>query len=340
LAAAATATRIAGKKGQDGADSALNAAHDKQKMTEKQLAELEKHLIQVIDVFYAPEEASVKIVMEYMNGGSCDDLMKRGELLDETALAAIAIGAINSLVALHAKQRMHRDIKPANVLIDSKHGSKLCDLGLARHMLATKGGESHENDAVADTFVGTISYMSIERLEGKSYSYPADVHALGLTLLALALGSNPMRNLSFFQLLELLRSADCLQVPPEVEARYEPAFCQMLRDCTRSKPELRPTAKELQEYEWVKKYQRPDMPDSQNVLLSLIERTSEGPRYKRDMVNSIVARTNAHYVKTNMNRSKPRKIVVSLSKVRTLSEQLRVPVRQTIKAFKYNAANI
>ena len=45
--------------------------------------------------------------------------------------------------------------------------------------------------AQCHTFLGTVTYMSPERLEGKPYSFPADIWALGLTLLEAATGRYP-----------------------------------------------------------------------------------------------------------------------------------------------------
>jgi serine/threonine protein kinase len=295
-------------------------------------------LIQVRSIFYDPESTSVKIVMDYMDGGSALDLMLRGQPLSEAGLAAISIGAIKSLVALHSGFRMHRDIKPANLLLDSSEGAKLCDLGLARKMIASKTGGALDNDATAETFVGTISYMSLERLEGKAYSFPADIHALGLTLLAIALGENPVRGYSFFQLLELLKQPDwSLKHRHALEGRISPAFSDLVLQCIRTNPEERPSAAQLLEHEWVRRWLQPDVPDPKTVLSSIIEEMSEGPRYKRDIVFSLAAKVNAHIVKrcsTSSAASAPPVVQVSLSNVRRLSAQLRVPTRMTIRAFK------
>lgn len=42
-----------------------------------------------------------------------------------------------------------------------------------------------------NTFLGTVTYMSPERINGQPYSFPADIWALGLTLLECATGKYP-----------------------------------------------------------------------------------------------------------------------------------------------------
>lgn len=43
------------------------------------------------------------------------------------------------------------------------------------------------------TFVGTVTYMSPERIRNDSYSYPADIWSLGLALFECGTGDFPYR---------------------------------------------------------------------------------------------------------------------------------------------------
>lgn len=88
------------------------------------------------------------------------------------------------LVFLHrTKHQLHRDIKPENVLLDSSGQLKLTDFGISKQLDKTYG--------LTNTFVGTLVYMSPERMGGKNYSYSADVWALGIILHELATGAHP-----------------------------------------------------------------------------------------------------------------------------------------------------
>ncbi|EKU20367.1 serine threonine protein kinase, partial [Nannochloropsis gaditana CCMP526] len=52
------------------------------------------------------------MVMEYMNGGSLQDLVDKGGSRDEALLAKIAYNVLRGLSYLHSQGKIHRDVKP------------------------------------------------------------------------------------------------------------------------------------------------------------------------------------------------------------------------------------
>ena len=79
-------------------------------------------------------------------------------------------------------QIIHRDIKPSNILVNSQGEIKICDFGVSGQLI----------DSMANTFVGTRSYMSPERLQGSQYSVASDLWSLGLSLLEISIGLYPI----------------------------------------------------------------------------------------------------------------------------------------------------
>ncbi|KAK6175710.1 dual specificity mitogen-activated protein kinase kinase 1 [Patella vulgata] len=131
--------------------------------------------------FYSDGEIS--ICMEYMDGGSLDLILKNAGRIPESILGVINIAVLKGLCYLREKhQIIHRDVKPSNILVNSQGEIKICDFGVSGQLI----------DSMANSFVGTRSYMAPERLQGTHYSVQSDVWSLGLSLVEMAIGRYPI----------------------------------------------------------------------------------------------------------------------------------------------------
>ncbi|XP_042157434.1 dual specificity mitogen-activated protein kinase kinase 1 isoform X1 [Oncorhynchus tshawytscha] len=79
-------------------------------------------------------------------------------------------------------ESQHRYVKPSNILVNSRGEIKLCDFGVSGQLI----------DSMANSFVGTRSYMSPERLQGTHYSVQSDIWSMGLSLVEMAVGRFPI----------------------------------------------------------------------------------------------------------------------------------------------------
>lgn len=99
----------------------------------------------------------------------------------ERTLSQITCRVLYGLAYLHKSRHMvHRDIKPANILLNMDGEAKITDFGISTFVDSTL--------AVCHTFLGTVTYMSPERINNKPYSSSADIWSLGLALVELATG--------------------------------------------------------------------------------------------------------------------------------------------------------
>jgi serine/threonine protein kinase len=75
-------------------------------------------LVTFHDTYYNAAAGTLNLIVEYMNGGSLQDIVDTGGCDTEQVLASISYQVLLGLQHLHEHRRMHRDIKPANLLIN------------------------------------------------------------------------------------------------------------------------------------------------------------------------------------------------------------------------------
>ncbi|GAD92187.1 MAP kinase kinase Ste7 [Paecilomyces variotii No. 5] len=193
------------------------------------------------------EARDIVLCMEYMDCGSLDRISKDFGPVRVDVLGKITESILAGLVYLYETHRiMHRDIKPSNVLVNSRGNIKLCDFGVATETV----------NSIADTFVGTSTYMAPERIQGGAYTVRSDVWSVGLTVMELAVGRFPFdasdssagdrASAGPMGILDLLQQ---IVHEPAPKLPKSDAFPQILHDfvakCLLKKPEERPTPREL-----------------------------------------------------------------------------------------------
>ncbi len=119
-------------------------------------------------------EGQEYLVMEYLPGGSLDDRLASGHLLNEAEALDLGAAVIAGLRCAASQGLIHRDIKPGNILPGWDGTPKLVDFGLCLAIAA----QQEETPEVW----GTASYLPPERLERQPEDLRSDIYGLGATL--------------------------------------------------------------------------------------------------------------------------------------------------------------
>ena len=152
------------------------------------------HIIQVY--FIGQENQQPFFAMEFVEGESLSQLIKREGRLPIADVLKILLQTARGLQTAHERGVIHRDIKPANLMLDLRGRIKIADFGiaLARQEFDAKLTGTGE-------FVGTPGYLSPEICLGKAVDARSDLFALGIVMFESLTGRLPFSDESPLKLM-------------------------------------------------------------------------------------------------------------------------------------------
>lgn len=195
-------------------------------------------------------EGAVYICMEYMDGGSVNQIYEGG--IPEKYLKYITKCVVQGLRQLKEEFHIiHRDVKPTNILCSTSGEVKLCDFGVSGNLVAS----------IAVTNIGCQSYMAPERINAGNpargpnnnvaYTVESDIWSLGLSLIEMATGEYPYAPESYGSIFSQLNAIVEDPAPMLDPTKYSPEACDFVARMLDKSPAKRPRYSQIAEHPWL-----------------------------------------------------------------------------------------
>lgn len=166
------------------------------------------------------------MVMDYEEGESLSQLLKRTPQPPEAELRRILLPLLDGLAAVHAAKFLHRDIKPGNIFMRANGSPVLLDFGAAR----ATGGGSHGMTAVLTPGFAPLEQYAVDGKQGPW----TDLYAMAGVLFRVVSDKNPPDAVS------RLQGDTVAQTLATARGRYSEPLLRAIEWALMVQPELRP----------------------------------------------------------------------------------------------------
>ena len=174
-------------------DASVREIDEKRFFREASLASKLTHPNTVIihDFGVLEDDLGLFLVMEFLDGSSLGDLIRRVGHLSWDVAKPILKQVGGSLEEAHNRGLIHRDLKPLNIMVSQNVGvpisAKVLDFGLAKPM---EEAES-EQVTVKGAIIGSPLYMSPEQIFNEDVDHRSDIYSLGIVAYEMLVGRPP-----------------------------------------------------------------------------------------------------------------------------------------------------
>jgi len=135
------------------------------------------------------------MVMEYVPGKTLENIERERGALPWQIAVPLAAKILEAIEPAHEMGIVHRDIKPANIMLTTWGTIKVMDFGISRMVAAPRM-------TTEGRLIGTIEYISPERIEGKPADPRSDIYSLGVVLFEMLCNRLPFQSPSEFELMK------------------------------------------------------------------------------------------------------------------------------------------
>lgn len=142
------------------------------------------NIVEVYDV--GEDDGKYFIVMEYVEGKTLKQLIKKRGALTLPEVQDIMLQLTSAIAKAHESYIIHRDIKPQNVIILEDGRVKIMDFGIAAQL---NSNELTQTNSV----MGTVYYLPPEQANGSVATIKSDIYSLGILMYELVVGKVPFK---------------------------------------------------------------------------------------------------------------------------------------------------
>lgn len=142
------------------------------------------NIVEMYDV--GEDNGTYFIVMEYIEGRTLKQLLKKRGSLTSPEVVDIMLQLTDGIAHAHDMYIIHRDLKPQNIMISDDGKIKITDFGIAMAMNSTQVTQTN-------SVMGSVHYLPPEQASGKGSTIKSDIYSMGIMLFELLTGKLPFK---------------------------------------------------------------------------------------------------------------------------------------------------
>ena len=186
----------------------------------------------IVAVYDLGQEYNIDyIVMEYVDGLTLKEYIRRRDVMGSEEVLKISIKIAEALKAAHSNGIVHRDIKPQNIMVTQQGDVKVTDFGIAK--AATSSTVTQQGEAL-----GSVHYFSPEQARGSYVDARSDLYSLGITMYEMITKQLPFTGDSPVAV-AMKHLHDPLPEPQKMAPQIWPGLRDIIVKLTQKRPELR-----------------------------------------------------------------------------------------------------
>src|ERR1043165_56690 len=190
-----------------------------------------------------PNTKDYMMVLGYFEGGNLRNYLNNTDYIDYTSKIKQLLQIASGFLDIHNAGKVHKDFHSGNILFGTGGFPRISDLGMCQP--ASNKDQSVKKGGI----YGVLPYIAPEVLRGYQYTKAADVYSFGIIMNEYLSEEIPYNNIPHDHVLAV---NICQGLRPKISEDVPKLLADLIMKCWDSKPENRPTAREL--YQILKKW--------------------------------------------------------------------------------------